>query len=310
MDGDRPPRSSFTVLTDWLNGADSSDSGSRDSSSEDLSLSSMASSDSSDSVDSDSSDSPEDKRHRSEPRTKSRFHHKHPAGKQPAPLPRTTAMDGSVPADVLVERFEDNVVMWVNYEPIRVDPDPLFEKAPLRRERFVSDSTEELMWEPHGHHHGRRGRFHDHSHHENSHHDHLRYRNRLPDDFDRGSWHDSFEGDFEDCDFVQGLLAFFFFIGAFTLFLLPFVLFARALKRLARGTASSRFPRSSSTPPGPSSSAFGVFARRRESNTAAASAAAAGYQPLPEEPTTAQDDDDDAIVVTGTPVNPPPSVNI
>lgn len=146
------------------------------------------------------------------------------------------------------------------------------------------------------------GRFHD-----NSHHDHLRYRNQFPDDYEDSRWfEDSFEGDM-DCDFLQGLLAFFFFVGAFTLVLMPFVLFARALKGMVRGHVH-RSSASFSAQPGSAPFAFGDFVRR--SHTAEA-AAPEGYQPLPEEasPNT-QDSDDEAVVVTGTPVNPPPSVNI
>lgn len=125
--------------------------------------------------------------------------------------------------------------------------------------------------------------------------DHIRFRNRLPDDLDlesrRGAaagWlADSFDVDGDGPDLVEGILALFFFIGAFTLLLLPFFLLGRALKRLVRSGHDDDDD------------------------------APDGYRPLPDDAAAAAPaaalsahDDGDSIVVTGTPVNPPPSVHL
>lgn len=115
--------------------------------------------------------------------------------------------------------------------------------------------------------------------HEGSQHDHMRFRNRLPDEYEEMWFEDM---DDEGCDFVEAVLAMFFFIGAFTLLALPVILFARTLKRMVRRGRSARY-------------------------SAAPRAAPDGYQAMPEEKDSM---DEDAIVVTGTPVNPPPSVNV
>lgn len=144
---------------------------------------------------------------------------------------------------------------------------------------------------------------HDHNHHQHG--DHLRNRNRLPEEFEdprfeRGS------------DLIESILAFFFFVGAFTLLLLPFFLMGRAIKlmvRNARRASRSSSASSISMPPAPASSGFGGCSVRRRVDTANAAAAAEGYQALPED-SSDESNDDDAIVVTGMPVNPPPSVNV
>lgn len=120
--------------------------------------------------------------------------------------------------------------------------------------------------------------------------DHIRYRNRHPED--PNMWFaDSFDS-VEDLDLIETVLAMFFFIGSVTLLLLPFFLLARALKRLVR----------------------------RAHGDGGGDDAPDGYQALPEDDGAQQRgrngrgggavDDDDAIVVTGTPVNPPPSVHV
>ena len=132
--------------------------------------------------------------------------------------------------------------------------------------------------------------------------DHIRFRNRLPEDFDfeKSDHHlrwfeDSFDPDGDGPDLVEGILALFFFVGAFTLLLLPFFLLGRALKRLVR-------------------SARGCGGGGDEDEDAPD-----GYLALPDDAASVpavsaahdhHDDDDDSIVVTGTPVNPPPSVHI
>ncbi|CBJ29527.1 expressed unknown protein [Ectocarpus siliculosus] len=127
--------------------------------------------------------------------------------------------------------------------------------------------------------------------------DHIRSRNRLPEDLEnRGrAWlEDSLDG--EDIGPVEGILAFFFFIGTCTLLLLPFFLLGRALRKLVRAGAGG----------GGSGSGSG-----------SGSDAPDGYQALPDDATAAvpaaagrRGDDDDNVVVTGTPVNPPPSVHL
>ncbi|CAM9565229.1 unnamed protein product [Ectocarpus sp. 12 AP-2014] len=123
--------------------------------------------------------------------------------------------------------------------------------------------------------------------------DHIRSRNRLPEDLEnRGrAWlEDSLDG--EDIGPVEGILAFFFFIGTCTLLLLPFFLLGRALRKLVRAGAG--------TVGGGSGSGD----------------APDGYQALPDDATAAvaaadrHGDDDNNVVVTGTPVNPPPSVHL
>ncbi|CAM9809745.1 unnamed protein product [Ectocarpus sp. 4 AP-2014] len=120
---------------------------------------------------------------------------------------------------------------------------------------------------------------------------HIRSRNRLPEDLEnRGrAWlEDSLDG--EDIGPVEGILAFFFFIGTCTLLLLPFFLLGRALRKLVRGGAGGGGSGSGDAPD--------------------------GYQALPDDATAAvaaagrRGDDDDNVVVTGTPVNPPPSVHL
>ncbi|CAB1118846.1 unnamed protein product [Ectocarpus sp. CCAP 1310/34] len=122
--------------------------------------------------------------------------------------------------------------------------------------------------------------------------DHIRSRNRLPEDLEtRGrAWlEDSLDG--EDIGPVEGILAFFFFIGTCTLLLLPFFLLGRALRKLVRAGAGGSGGSGSGDAPD-------------------------GYQALPDDATTAvaaadrRGDDDDNVVVTGTPVNPPPSVHL
>lgn len=113
---------------------------------------------------------------------------------------------------------------------------------------------------------------------EDSQHDRIGNRNHIPDD------EFLLEND-QGGKMLLTVLAFFFFVGASTLIIMPFLLFARALRRLVRGNRRAR-----ATP----------FSRRN----GAVAGAPEGYEALPE------DTDDDAIVVTGTPVNPPPSVNI
>lgn len=144
---------------------------------------------------------------------------------------------------------------------------------------------------------------HDHNHHQHG--DHLRYRNRLPEEFEdprfeRGS------------ALIESILTFFFFIGAFTLLLLPFFLMGRAIKlmvRNARRASRSSSASSVSMPPAPASSGFGGCPVRRRVDTANAAAAAEGYHALPED-SSDESSDDNTIVVTGMPVNPPPSVNV
>lgn len=123
--------------------------------------------------------------------------------------------------------------------------------------------------------------------------DHIRFRNRLPEDFENNrAWlTDSFDMDGDGPDLVEGVLAFFFFVGACTLLLLPFFLLGRALKRLVH---SSRGDDEDAAPDG-------YYALPEDAATADASAVAAGMVSA---------DDDDSIVVTGTPVNPPPSVHL
>lgn len=120
--------------------------------------------------------------------------------------------------------------------------------------------------------------------------DHIRSRNRLPEDLEnRGrAWlEDSLDG--EDIGPVEGILAFFFFIGTCTLLLLPFFLLGRALRKLVRAGAGGAGGGSGDAPD--------------------------GYQALPDDTTAAvaagrRGDDDDNVVVTGTPVNPPPSIHL
>lgn len=128
--------------------------------------------------------------------------------------------------------------------------------------------------------------FHEHNNRQNRG-DHIRYRNRLPDEYEDSQWFEDL--DLEDgVDFVEGVLGFFFFIGSITLVLLPFFLLASALKRMVRlaRRSHSSAGSGSGSPPAPA-------------------AAPEGYQALLEDVS-----DDDAAVVTGTPVNPPPSVHI
>lgn len=126
------------------------------------------------------------------------------------------------------------------------------------------------------------GGFHEHNNRHNRG-DHLRFRNRLPDEYEESQWFDNLDLD-RSFDVVETALAFFFFIGAFTLMVLPFVLLVRSIKRMV--IRARRSHSSAASPPAPA-------------------AAPDGYQALPDDPS-----DDDAVVVTGTPVNPPPSVQI
>lgn len=136
---------------------------------------------------------------------------------------------------------------------------------------------------------------------------HIRSRNSLPDKYEESGWFEDLELD-EGCDYVEGALTVFFFVGAFTLLFFPFFLLARALKRMVRNARESHYNGASavlpSMPPRPASSGFGDCAERRRGTAAAA---AYGYQALPDVEDSAATDDD-AIVVTGMPVNPPPSV--
>ena len=117
--------------------------------------------------------------------------------------------------------------------------------------------------------------------------DHLRSRNRFPEEYENSEWFDSMD---EGEGLVDVLLGFFFFVGAATLLLLPFFLLVLALKRMARREGG----RSRVGAGGPD-----------------VAAAPDGYQALPEDGGEQElEEDDDAIVVTGTPVNPPPSVNL
>lgn len=117
--------------------------------------------------------------------------------------------------------------------------------------------------------------------------DHIRFRNPLPEDFEnQRAWlSDSFDADGDGPDLIEAVLAFFFFIGAVTLMLLPFFLLGRALKRMVRNGGG-----------GDAEAPDGYYALPED-------AAAAGM-------VSADDDGDDSIVVTGTPVNPPPSVHL
>lgn len=158
----------------------------------------------------------------------------------------------------------------------------------------------------HRHHHG--GPFREHNRQQRG--DHLRSRNRLPEEYENSEWFDSMD---EDEGLVDIVLGFFFIVGASTLLLLPFFLLARALKKMGRRGGRSRGDADGPSPPAPSSSVFG-FASRRRAHAASVAAAADGYQALPEDAGegegVGEDSDDDAIVVTGTPVNPPPSVHL
>lgn len=126
------------------------------------------------------------------------------------------------------------------------------------------------------------GGFHEHNNRHNRG-DHLRFRNRLPDEYEEPQWFDDLDLD-RSFDVVEATVAFFFFIGAFTLMVLPFILLARSIKRMV--IRARRSHSSAASPPGPT-------------------AAPEGYQALLDDAS-----DDDAVVVTGTPVNPPPSVHI
>lgn len=121
--------------------------------------------------------------------------------------------------------------------------------------------------------------------------DHIRFRNPLPEDFEnQRAWlSDSFDADGDGPDLIEAILAFFFFIGAMTLMLLPFFLLGRALKRMVRNGGGD----------GSDAEAPDGYYALPEDDSAAA---AAGM--------VSADDDDDSIVVTGTPVNPPPSVHL
>lgn len=133
---------------------------------------------------------------------------------------------------------------------------------------------------------------------------HLRSRNRFPEEYENSEWFDSMD---DGEGLVDVVLGFFFLIGAATLLLLPFFLLARALKRMGRrGGGRSH-----------DGSGGNGFAARRRAHAANVAAAADGYQALPEdggeeeeEEEELTEDDRDGIVVTGTPVNPPPSVHL
>ncbi|CAN0488111.1 unnamed protein product [Laminaria digitata] len=145
---------------------------------------------------------------------------------------------------------------------------------------------------PGGHHHNG-GPFREHNRQERG--DHLRSRNRLPEEYENSEWFDSMD---DGEGLVDIVLGFFFLVGTVTLLLLPLFMIARALKNMGRPVVL------------PSSSEFGA---RRRAHAANVAAAADGYQALPEdggEEELVEEDDDDAIVVTGTPVNPPPSVHL
>lgn len=132
---------------------------------------------------------------------------------------------------------------------------------------------------------------------------HLRSRNRFPEEYENSEWFDSMD---DGEGLVDVVLGFFFLIGAATLLLLPFFLLARALKRMGRGGDGRSHDGSGGT----------GFAARRRAHAANVAAAADGYQALPEDGDEQEEDeelaaeDDDEIVVTGTPVNPPPSVHL
>eukprot|EP00752_Nemacystus_decipiens_P013072 g11561.t1 len=115
--------------------------------------------------------------------------------------------------------------------------------------------------------------------------DHIRFRNPLPEDFEnQRAWlSDSFDVDGDGPDLVEAILAFFFFIGAITLMLLPFFLLGRALKRMVRNGGSGSG--------GDTEAPDGYYALPDDAAPAGMVSAA---------------DDDDSIVVTGT---PPPSEN-
>lgn len=140
--------------------------------------------------------------------------------------------------------------------------------------------------------------------------DHLRSRNRLPEEYENSQWFDSLD---DDEGLLEIVLGFFFLIGAATLLLLPFFLLARALKSMGRrGGGRSCDGAGGAEEP---SSVLG-FAARRRAHAANVAAAADGYQALPEDDgeqeqgLAEEEEDDDAIVVTGAPVNPPPSVHL
>lgn len=137
-------------------------------------------------------------------------------------------------------------------------------------------------------------------HHREHHHaggDHIRFRNRLPEDYEnRGAWfEDSFLTDEDGPDLAESILALFFFIGAFTLLLLPFFLLGRALKRMVRHTRGGD---------GAGDAPDGYRALSGEDRLAVGDGGGGGGGGG------GVVDDDDAIVVTGTPVNPPPSIHL